>query len=190
MSAAVDAPAPGPDTTPRLPALRGLSKLADCQPIIVTDTREQEPLVFTRLKSVRGTLYSADYGILGLEDSFAVERKSIDDLANCCLASNRERFEHELHRLRGFRFKRLLIIGAREDIATGHYHSRIAPKSVLATLGAFEVRYDLPVVFSDSTESAALLVERWACWFAREVVQNANMLLRGCVKENHDADNA
>jgi hypothetical protein len=34
----------------------------------------------------------------------------------------------ELHRLRGFGFKRLLVIGRREDIAAGHYHSRIAPK--------------------------------------------------------------
>ena len=140
--------APDPDTT--LPALRGLAKLADCQPVLVSDNREQEPLIFTRLKSVRGTLYSGDYSIRGLEDSFAVERKSLDDLANCCLGSNRECFEHELHRLRGYRFKRLLVIGSREDIAAGHYYSRIAPKAVLATLGAFEVSYDLPVVFAET----------------------------------------
>jgi hypothetical protein len=120
------------------------------------------------------------YSIRGLEDSFAIERKSIDDLANCCLGSNRERFEHELHRLRGYRFKRLLVVGSREVIATGRYHSRIAPKAVLATLGAFEVRYDLPVVFAETTESAALQVERWVWWFCREVVEEANMLLRGC----------
>jgi|SRR5215469_17639926 len=29
---------------------------------------------------------SGDYSIRGLEDQFAVERKSVDDLANCCLA--------------------------------------------------------------------------------------------------------
>jgi ERCC4-type nuclease len=109
-------------------------------------------------------LFTGDYSIRGLEDSFAVERKSIDDLANCCLSSSRDRFEHELHRLRGFRFKRLLVVGSREDIATGHYHSRIAPKAVLATLGAFEVRYDLPIVYAETTESAALAIERWAWW--------------------------
>jgi ERCC4-type nuclease len=174
----VDGNAPGPDTT--LPGMRGLARLADSRPVLVIDSREQEPLRFEHLQAVSGTLYSGDYSIRGLEDSFAVERKSLDDLANCCLSSNRKRFEHELHRLRGYRFKRLLVIGSREDVAAGHYYSRIAPKAVLATLGAFEVRYDLPVVFAETSESAALQVERWVWWFSREMVENANMLLRGC----------
>jgi ERCC4-type nuclease len=164
-----------------LPGLRGLSKLADLRPVIVYDTREQNPLRFERLQSVLGTLYSGDYSIRGLEHSFAVERKSIDDLANCCLTGQRDRLEHELHRLRGYRFKRLLVIGTREDIAAGRYHSRIAPKAVLATLGAFEVRYDLPVVYVETAEDAARLIERYAWYFSREIVQNANDLLRGCM---------
>ena len=163
-----------------LPGLRGLAKLADLRPVITVDTREQTPLKFTRLQAVTWSLFTGDYSIKGLEDQFAVERKSIDDLVNCCLSSNRERFEHELHRLRGYRFKRLLVVGSREDIAAGLYHSRIASKAVLATLSAFEVRYDLPVVFAETPESAALQVERWAFWFSREVVENANNLLRGC----------
>ena len=165
----------GADTM--LPGLRGLRDLADCRPKIVIDSREQSPLVFTRLESVVGILYSGDYGIRGMEASFAVERKSIDDLANCCMGANRERFEHELLRLRGYRFRRLLVIGTREDIAAGHYHSKIAPKAVLATLCAFEVRY-LPVVFAETPEVGAREVERWAWWFSREVVENANDLLR------------
>jgi hypothetical protein len=76
------------------------------------------------------------------------------------------------------RFKRLLVVGTREDIAAGHYHSKIAPKAVLATLGAFEVRY-LPIVFADTPEAGAREVERWAWWYSREVVESANDLLRG-----------
>jgi ERCC4-type nuclease len=154
----LDCSAPGPDTT--LAGLRGLAKLADCRPVLVVDSREQDPLKFTRLKAVTGSLYSGDYSIRGLEESFSIEKKSLDDLANCCLATNRERFEHELHRLRGYRFKRLLVIGSREDVAAGRYHSRIAPKAVLATLSAFEVRYDLPVVFADTPEDGAHAIER------------------------------
>ena len=175
---------------PALPPLRGLAKLTDLRPVIVVDSREQDQLVFTKLKAVRGTLYSGDYSILGLEDSFAVERKSIDDLATCCLSTKRDRFEHELHRLRGYQFKRLLVIGTPEHIAAGRYHSRIAPKAVLATLGAFEVRYDLPVVFADTPAAAALQVERWIFWFAREVVQNAKMLLRGCCQQQTNGADA
>lgn len=165
------------DTT--LPGLRGLKSLADLRPKIVVDSREQNPLVFTRLASIPGTLYAGDYSIAGLQASFAVERKSLDDLANCSMGNNRERFEHELLRLRGYRFRRLLVVGTRTDIAAGHYHSRIAPKAVLATLGAFEVRYDLPVVFAETPEGAATCIERWAWYYAREAVENANDLLRG-----------
>jgi hypothetical protein len=174
----LDATAPGPDTT--LPALRGLANLADLLPKIAIDTREREPLKFTRLAAVERALFTGDYSICGLEESFAVERKSIDDLANCCLSSSRDRFEHELHRLRGYRFKRLLVVGTCEDIAAGRYHSRIAPKAVLATLGAFEVRYDLPVAFIETPEAAAIQVERWVWWFCSEAVQGVNMLLRSC----------
>jgi ERCC4-type nuclease len=99
----------------------------------IAKQNEQEPLRFEHLQAVSGTLYSGDYSIRGLEDSFAVERKSLDDLANSCLSSNRERFEHELHRLRGYRFKRLLVVSSREDIAAGRYYSKISPKSVLST---------------------------------------------------------
>jgi len=177
----LDATAPGPETT--LPALRGLGKLAELLPIIATDTREREPLKFTRLPSVKRPLFTGDYSILGLEDSFAIERKSIDDLVGCCMNSNRDRFEHELHRLRGYRFKRLLVVCSREDIGEGRYHSKISPKAVLATLGAFEIKFDLPIVFIETPEAAALLFERWVWWFSKEVVENANDLLRGCEKE-------
>jgi DNA excision repair protein ERCC-4 len=173
---------PMPDTSApqgTLPGLRGLRDLADLRPVIVVDQREQAPLVFPRLTAIPGTLYAGDYSIHGLESSFAVERKSIDDLANCCMGANRDRFERELHRLRGYRFKRLLVVGIREDIAAGHYHSKIAPKAVLATLGAFSVRYDLPIVFAETPKAASQEVENWAWYFAREIVENANDLLRG-----------
>jgi ERCC4-type nuclease len=124
---------PEPDGTETLPALRGLKDLADCRPILVADSREQAPLVFKRFTTIKGTLNAGDYSIRGLEYSFAVERKSIEDFANCCMGANRERFERELHRLRGYRFKRLLVIGAREDLASGRYHSKITPTAVLAT---------------------------------------------------------
>ena len=83
---------------------------------------------------MRGTLYTGDYSILGLEELIAIERKSIADLVACCMGENRERFERELHRLRGFRFKRLLILGSRGEIELQRYYSRIAPKAVAGHL--------------------------------------------------------
>jgi DNA excision repair protein ERCC-4 len=161
-----------------LPALKSLGELADAKPVIVVDNREQAPLIFTRLASVEDILYSGDYSVLGLEDLFSVERKSIDDLVGCCTGENRERLERELHRLRGFRFKRLIIIGSRGLIETQHYHSRISPKAVLGSLASFEIRFDLPVVYCPTPEAAALQIESWAFYFCREYVKRANDLWR------------
>lgn len=161
-----------------LPALARLGELAGKSPVIVVDNREQDPLRFERLESRPGTLLTGDYSIAGLEHLFAVERKTIPDLVGCCMGSNRERFERELHRLRGFRFKRLLIIGSEREIRQGVVHSRINPASVLATLSAFEVRYDLPVVFCPVASLAAQKIESWAFWFAREMVEGVNNLHR------------
>lgn len=161
-----------------LPALRGLSRLADLRPTVVVDTREQQPLIFNRLPTKRGTLQSGDYSVAGLEHLFAVERKSISDLVGCCVGDGRERFERELHRLRGFQFARLLVIGSEQEIIEHNYHSNVSPKVVLHTLRAFEVRY-VPVAWAADPDTAAELVEGWAFWFAREVVSIANDLLRG-----------
>ena len=166
------------DPLPNLPALRSIASLADAKPTVVIDTREQAPLVFARLAAVSGTLYTGDYSFRGGEELFAVERKSIADLVGCCVGENRERFARELHRLRGHRFKRLLIVGRREEIEEAKYRSNVKPKAVLATLGAFEARYDVPVVFAPSPAAAALQVEHWIWWFSRELVEQANDLCR------------
>jgi hypothetical protein len=62
------------------------------------------------------------------------------------MGENRERFERELHRLHGYRFKRLLVVGSEAEILAGQYHSN-KPNAVPATLYAFEVRDDLPITF-------------------------------------------
>lgn len=151
----------------------------DIRPIIIIDSREQTPLVFRNLASAPGSLTSGDYSFAGGEEHFSVERKSIADLVACCAGSNRERFERELHRLRGYRFKRLLIVGTRAEIEAGGYRSNITPKAVLATLSAFECRYDCPVVFTPDPTAAALQVETWAYWFARETVKAYEAFTKG-----------
>lgn len=143
----------------------------EIRPTIIVDTREQTPLAFKNLPSEVGTLQSGDYSVRGATELFAVERKSISDLVGCITGSDRERFERELHRLRGFWFSRLLIVGAEAEILTMQYRSNIKPKSVLHSLWAFEQRYRVPVVFEPFADKAALLVERWAYFFARELLK-------------------
>jgi ERCC4-type nuclease len=170
-----------------LPALKSLGDLASASPVIVVDNREQCPLIFTRFQSIRGTLTTGDYSIVGLEDHFSIERKSLDDIVACTMGENRERFERELHRLRGYRFKRLLIVASRGEIEMQRYRSKISPKSVLGSLNAWEIRFDCPIVFSPTPEAAALEIERWAFYFACEHIKIVNGLLRATKAETTTA---
>jgi len=164
------------DELPTLPARRRLGNLADIRPTVIIDTREQDPLPIRRLSVLRAALQTGDYSFAGGEELFAVERKTIVDLIGCC-CGGRERFERELHRLRGYRFKRLVFVGSREEVERGGYRSSVRPASVLHSLAAWEVRFDVPVVWCPDAAAAAEQVEAWVFWFAREVVKNANALL-------------
>lgn len=163
---------------PTLPALRCLGDLADVRPEIIVDSREQTPLAFTRLPSQSGTLQSGDYSFAGAEELFVIDCKTIADLVACCVGDNRARFFRELHRLRGFRFKRLLVVGTVGAIERGEYRSQVKPAAVLATLATIEARFDVPVVFTHSTEEAARKIESWAFWFAREQIESVNSIAR------------
>lgn len=163
-----------------LPALKGLGRLADMRPTIVVDSREQTPLPILHLPFVIAGLQTGDYSVQGCEEKFMVERKSLGDLVGCCMGENRERFERELHRARGFNFARLLVIATDWEISQAAWHSKITPRAVRATLAAFEARY-IPIVFAATPETGGELVEKWAWWYCREVVQSANDLLRGSV---------
>ena len=54
----------------------------------------------------------------------SIERKTVSDLVGSCMGENRERFERELHRLRGYRFKRLLVVGSEAEILAGQSITR------------------------------------------------------------------
>ena len=173
------------ETLPPLPAVRPLSGDSDSRPVLIIDSREQSPLKFNRLQSVRGTLVSGDYSVLGLENQFSVERKSVGDLVSCCMGKNRSRFERELSRMRGLWFARLLVVGREEDVWNGRFHSRMAPRSVIHTVYAFEARY-VPVVWAPTPEAAATLIERWGWWASRELIEGANALLRATARRKSE----
>jgi ERCC4-type nuclease len=147
-------------------------------PTIIIDSREKTPLAF-EFPTVKGGLYSGDYSLVGAENLFAVERKTLDDLAASCAGSRREVFEHELLRLRGYRFRRLLIIGTEADIHAHNYCSNITPNALLGSVLSFEVRYDIPLVWEPDAQAAARLIERWAQRFAREAMKVSYEISKG-----------
>src|SRR5215470_4824735 len=72
---------------PAIPVLaeRGGTQLKTPRPIIVVDTREQNPFDFSRFEGwfagiERRALNVGDYSIAGLEDECVIERKDLADL--------------------------------------------------------------------------------------------------------------
>ena len=150
--------------------------IAMFQPTIIIDSREQTPLQFTNLPTVVSTLPTGDYSVLGLENDFTVERKTIVDLIRS-LTTGRERFMRELQRLLAYPFRRLLIIGSEEEIRQGDWkYSKANPKSILHSLHAIEAR-GIPITYAQNPTTAASLIERWAFWRSREVLKISSCLL-------------
>ena len=118
--------------------------------IIVRDSREQLGYDFDRFEGVtvhRAALESGDYSLPGHEHLVAVERKELNDLIGC-LTTGRERFKKELHRLRPYHLKAVVVEASMEDISRGRYKSQMAPQAALQSCMAFMVRYSIPFLFA------------------------------------------
>jgi DNA excision repair protein ERCC-4 len=137
-------------------------------PTILIDTREQDRLPID-YPCEMATLPTGDYSYRGGEDTFTIERKSIPDLVGC-LGADRERFQAQLQRLKGYSFARLLIVGNYGDLASGNYRSRLCPKAAVNSMRALEARF-VPVVWCDTQSQAARQVEQWAFWHYRELIK-------------------
>jgi DNA excision repair protein ERCC-4 len=161
---------------PEMPTLR--EPPGRLMPVVICDTREKLPLPVNRLRVIRDTLPTGDYSYGSAEESFCVERKSLDDLAQS-LTRDRERFCRELQRLKAYEFRRVVVIGTRKDIVEHRYRSEASPKAMLNSIDAFELRYGVPVVYFATAEEAANQLERWVLWHAREAILRINGLIRG-----------
>ncbi len=136
------------------------------EPTIIIDTREQIPLAFDNLPTEAGSLDTGDYSIKGLEHLIAVERKSLDDLL-ACVGRERSRFKHELQRLRGYRFRLLVIEADATTLEAGEWRSRLTPSHILGSLAAWTAQYGLPTWLSGTHEAAGRFVERFLYQSAR-----------------------
>jgi ERCC4-type nuclease len=125
---------------------------------IIIDTREQRPWRFPNgAETVRGTLTTGDYSVVGLEDKVTIERKSLADLYNTA-GQNRGRFERELERMRSFDFAAIIIEATWEDIARRPPpRSEMRPKSVIRSLMAWAQRYKVHVIPAGGPALAARL---------------------------------
>lgn len=152
----------------------GEGKKAPGTPLtILIDTREQTPLSMPRgFLSERTKLNTGDYSIKGFERSFAVERKSLQDLVQTIIRE-RERFEYELLRLMQYQFKRVLVEASYDAVAEVESYDfcLVNPKSIVASVNAFEVRYGVPFIFAGTRLKASKMLCNWATFFVRESIK-------------------
>jgi hypothetical protein len=90
-----------------------------------------------------------------------IERKmSLDELA-MCFTRGRERFKKEFQRAMDQNAKVYLLVenGSYERIISHSYKSRYNPKAFLASLEAFQARYNMQVVFCLETTTPTLIKE-------------------------------
>jgi len=146
-----------------IPATAIEATITLCPFVIVIDNREKAPYSFTELplktkysrkKDTPTTLYiptetrylpTGDYSIDGLEQHFALERKSLEDLYGT-IGQHRERFEAELERLNALDFAAVIIEATQREIWAPSRHrpdwrSKLDPRSVEGSIVAWSIRY-------------------------------------------------
>lgn len=117
-----------PASTTRLRVMReGHSIIRSARipkPIVLVDTREQEPLPFLENHpnwiggEHRRSLKTGDYTLEGMEGLLSLERKNLADLLPCTV-TYRKRFLAACDRLARFRWKAILVEATLEDIKGG-----------------------------------------------------------------------
>ena len=137
---------------------------------ILVDQREQSPFLFQGYDAaiVPGTLQAGDYSIPGLESLVAVERKSLSDLV-ACLGRERDRFEHELERLRGHEAAAVVVESPLVDLVTGNYRSKMDAKAAYESVVAFMCRYRLTFYFAQDRRGAERFTHSFLRHFLRTV---------------------
>ncbi len=144
--------------------------------VVLVDTREQDtPALHLRLKRMgcpfeRKKLSFGDYSAkcrvsedewLDISDKVTVERKmSFDELCNC-YCKGRERFVKEFERAKEAGAKIYLMIenASWEKAYSGAYRSKMEAKALVASLTAWQVRYNCQIIFCDPATSGALIHE-------------------------------
>jgi ERCC4-type nuclease len=129
-----------PVAHPALPvtAERGGTQLRTPRPVIVVDTREQNPFSLARFTGwfsgvEKRALELGDYTVAGLEDSCVVERKDLGDLVRSFTAE-RPVFIERLRRMSAFPDRLLVVTAALSQVKSRYEHSPANPNQITQSL--------------------------------------------------------
>ena len=129
---------------------------------IVIDTREQEGYSFDpRLAAtVRRALPAGDYSVAGLENTVAVERKSLDDFVSTVI-HNRARFRKELRKLAEYRAACVVVEAGLLEVMLHRYRGDAHPNAVVGNALSIILDFRIPVFFCSSRQAACQFVQAY-----------------------------
>jgi ERCC4-type nuclease len=143
---------------PLIPVLaeRGGTQLQTPRATLLVDTREQNPLNFSRFKGwfarvEKKALALGDYTIAELEDLCVVERKDLSDLIHSCTV-NRGVFVNRLRRMARYPYRLLVVTSALSQVKSPYDRHSLDPNRVMQFLIATLAGLQIPFVCSETHE--------------------------------------
>jgi len=147
-----------PVSPPPFPVLaeRGGTQLRTPLPVVIVDTREQNPLSFRRFKGwfsriQHRALRLGDYSVEGMEDSCVVERKDLADLIHS-FTGNRKVFVDRLRRMSDLPHALLVITASLSQIKSEYPYRGADPNRITQSLIAVLAGLRLPFVCTETHE--------------------------------------
>lgn len=137
--------------------------------VAIVDNREQRPWSLSPLKTMRGTLSTGDYSVLGLSEppyGICIERKSLFDLLGV-IGTHRDRFENELDRMRAYRTSAVIVEATFAEFSAGRWQekgvypwvSRIKPEAAMGSVLGW-IAEGIPILFAGDASSASICAAR------------------------------
>ncbi len=130
-------------------AERGGTQLRTPLPVIIVDTREQNPFSFARFRGwfagiEKKPLKVGDYSVAGMEEICTVERKDLDDLVHS-FTTERSKFIARLRQMAEYPHRLLVITAALSQVKSPYPHSSVNPnritQSLIAALAGLHVPF-------------------------------------------------
>jgi DNA excision repair protein ERCC-4 len=149
--------------------------------IAIVDSREQNPWLLDPMQTEVGTLSVGDYSLKNLESVIALERKSLADFVACC-GSERDRFQRELDRLRGWPVSAVVIEASWADLQLGGWRSRLTPKQVQSSFCAW-VAQGHRLVLGKSHDESGKIASAILFYAARYRLREVKPFLDALVKQ-------
>lgn len=143
----------------------------------VIDSREQLPLNLSPLQTVRATLTTGDYSLVGLENHVAIERKSLGDLLSC-VGGERERFNREVQRLLGYEVRALVVESTWPELEAGNWRSKVKPRAAVGSVLGW-IAMGLPAIMAGDHQRAGTYVSRLLYITARRRWRELRALAEG-----------